>query len=275
MTTSADTQSATSDVTEEPIRYDVRDGVAYVTLNRPHRLNALNPELLEALATSVDRAADDQDVHAMVFRGSGERAFSAGVDLKHFHENDVMQDVGEHLLFTARLRDIFLKIENCPLPTIAAVHGFALAGGLELALACDFIICTDDCQIGDQHANYDLMAGGGGTQRLPRKVGVANALDLLFTGRRVDGPEALRIGLAVRTCPAADLDSCVEEFVALLRGKSRIGLGLMKDSVHRGMQLPLRDALDLERLIVQEYFSCYGEATAGVVEFNERKSTRG
>jgi enoyl-CoA hydratase len=260
---------------EDPVLYESRESIAYVTLNRPKSLNALNPALLAALEKMVDRAVADFDLRALVIKGAGDRAFSAGVDLKHFQDHDVMQDVGEHLRFTARLRDLFLKIENAPLPTIAAVHGYALAGGLELALSCDFIICTDDCQIGDQHSNYDLMAGGGGTQRLPRKVGSQRALDLLYTGRRVDGAEAVRIGLALSTCPPGDLDDEVEALVAQLRTKSRTGLGLMKDAVHRGTELPLREALDIERLIVQEYFSCYGEATAGVTAFNSRKTDGG
>jgi len=257
---------------EEPLLYGAREGIAYLTLNRPKSMNALNPALLAALDVAVDRAVADGEVKAIVFAGAGDRAFSAGVDLKHFHDHDVMQDVGEHLRFTARLRDLFLKIENAPLPTVAAVQGYALAGGLELALACDFIICTEDSQIGDQHSNYNLMAGGGGTQRLPRKVGAQRALELLYTGRRVDGQEAVRIGLALATCPRGELDSAVELLVAQLRTKSRVGLGLMKQAVHRGSELPLRDALDLERLIVQEYFSCYGEATEGVTAFNSRKA---
>lgn len=259
-------------VDEETVVYEVTDAVAHLTLNRPHRLNALNPALLEALDGLLDRVTADESVKALVIRGTGGRAFSAGADLKHFHDNDVMADVGEHLRFTARLRDLFLKLENLPLPTIAAVEGYALAGGLELALSCDFIICTDTCQIGDQHAKYNLMAGGGGTQRLPRRVGVQHALDLLYTGRRVDGAEAVAIGLALRTAPADRLGETVEEFLDLLRTKSRIGLGQMKQSVRRGMELPLREALDIERLLVQEYFSCYDEATAGVTEFNTRKT---
>jgi enoyl-CoA hydratase/carnithine racemase len=259
-------------LTDQPIVYEVRDSIAYIVLNRPRSMNALNPALLAGLEEGVNQAIADEDVRALVVSGAGDRAFSAGVDLKHFHDNDVMSDVGEHLRFTAMLRDLFLKVENAPLPTIAAVQGYALAGGLELALSCDFIICADDCQIGDQHANYDLMAGAGGTQRLPRKVGMQRALELLFTGRRVDGAEAVEIGLALRTVPRDQLDDAVEALVAQLRTKSRTGLGLMKAAAHRGVELPLREALDLERLIVQEYFSCYGEATAGVDAFNSRKA---
>lgn len=251
--------------------YEVRDRIAHVTLNRPRAMNALNPALLAELSTSLDLAVADQDVKAIVFRGAGGRAFSAGADLKHFKQKGVLDDVGDHLRFTARLRDLFLKIEQTPLPTIAVIQGYALAGGLELAMSCDFILCSDDSQIGDQHANYGLMAGGGGTQRLPRRVGSQRAMELLFTARRLNGPQAVQYGLALDSFAADRLDEGVETLLAGLRTKSRVGLGLMKSTVQRGMELPLREALDIERLVVQEYFSCYPDAHHGIDAFNDKK----
>lgn len=253
--------------------YEVRDKIAHITINRPAKMNALNRTVLDELALTTTWAEQDQDVKAIVLRGAGGRAFSAGVDLKAFHDEGTIGDVGAHLLFTAKLRDTLIKIEKTPLPVIAVVQGYALAGGLELALACDFIICTDKSQIGDQHANYGLMAGGGGTQRLPRKVGVQRGLELLYTARRLNGPEAVSYGLALSTWSDEALDAGVETLLAQLRNKSRIGFGFMKSTVARGMELPLRDALDLERLAVQEYFSCYGEANQGVTDFNAKKRT--
>lgn len=138
-------------------------------------------------------------------------------------------------------------------------------------MACDFILCTDDSQIGDHHANYGLMAGAGGTQRLPRRIGVQRALELLYTARRLNGPEAVEYGLALRSFPADKIEENIERFVSQLRNKSKIGLGLMKRTVQRGMELPLREALDIERLTVQEYFSCYRDAVEGVAAFNEKK----
>ena len=251
--------------------YAARDRIAHVTLNRPQAMNALNPTLLEELSKAVDLAVADESVKAIVFRGAGGRAFSAGADLKHFKQKGVLDDVGAHLLFTAQLRDLFLKIERAPLPTIAVIQGYALAGGLELAMACDLIVCSDDSQIADQHANYGLMAGGGGTQRLPRRVGSQRALELLFTARRLSGPQAVQCGLALDSFPAERLDQGVEALLAQLRNKSRVGLGLMKSTVQRGMELPLRQALDIERLVVQEYFSCYPDAQHGVDDFNAKK----
>jgi enoyl-CoA hydratase/carnithine racemase len=251
--------------------YEVRDKVAHITINRPTKMNALNGAVLDELALTTTWAETDQAVKVIVIRGAGTRAFSAGVDLKHFEDEGVIGDVGAHLFFTAKLRDTLLKIENTPLPVLAVVTGYALAGGLELALACDFILCADTCQIGDQHANYGLMAGGGGTQRLPRKIGVPRALELLYTARRLNGAQAVACGLALDTFAEDKLDAGVEALLANLRNKSRIGFGFVKRTVARGMELPLRDALDLERLAVQEYFSCYPEATQGVADFNSKK----
>lgn len=253
--------------------YEVRDKVAHITINRPAKMNALNRTVLSELATTTTWAEQDENVKCIVLRGAGGRAFSAGVDLKMFHEEGTIGDVGAHLLFTALLRDTLIKVEKTPLPVIAAIQGFALAGGLELALACDFIICTDKSQIGDQHANYGLMAGGGGTQRLPRKIGLQRALELLYTARRLSGPEAVDYGLALRSYPDDQFDAGIETMLAQLRNKSRIGFGFMKATVARGMEIPLRDALDIERLAVQEYFSCYSEANQGVSDFNSKKRT--
>jgi enoyl-CoA hydratase/carnithine racemase len=265
-------QSSANASTLEPVLlYEVRDKVAHITINRPKSMNALNPAVLTGIAEGVDRAAADPMVKAIVIRGTGGKAFSAGVDLKHFHNEGVIGDVGAHLLFTAKLRDTLIKVEKTPLPVIAVVQGYALAGGLELVLACDFLICTHGSQIGDQHANYGLMAGGGGTQRLPRRIGAQRALELLYTGRRMDGHEAVRTGLALATYTDAELDAGVEALLANLRNKSRVGMGLMKSTVQRGMELPLREALDIERLVVQEYFSCYGDADQGVTDFNQKK----
>jgi len=257
----------------EIVLYDVRRHVAYITLNRPRSMNAINPALMADLARALDRAAADGEVKAVLLRGAGGRAFCAGADLKHFKEHDVVSDVGAHLLFTAELRDLFIKVEKMPVPVIAGIEGYALAGGLEMAIACDFILCTDTSQIGDQHANYGLMAGTGGTQRLPRRIGVQRALELLYTARRLNGPEAVQYGLALATFPAEAFDAGIEAFLDRLRDKSRTGLRLMKQTVQRGMEMALREALDLERLTVQEYFSCYPDASHGIDAFNDKKRT--
>lgn len=257
-------------MTGHVVLYEVRDSAAHITINRPGALNSINPDVMAGLAAGIDRAVADETVRVIVLQGAGSRAFSAGVDLKYFQAAGVMADAGKNLAFTASIRDLLLAVEEAPLPTIAAIDGFALAGGLELALACDFIVCTDDSRIGDQHATFNLMPGAGGSQRLPRRVGVQRALELLMTGRHIEGQEAVGIGLALTSAPAGGLDEAVEALVGQLRGKARPGLELMKRAVRRGMEMPLRDALDFERLTTQEYFSGHADAIAGLAAFNDR-----
>ncbi|HEX3930521.1 MAG TPA: enoyl-CoA hydratase/isomerase family protein [Nocardioides sp.] len=262
---------STEQTPRSTVEYATRDSIAYITLDRPEAMNAFNHALIADLSSALDRVREDEGVKAVVITGSGERAFSAGADLKQLHGENMMEDAGRHLRFTATLRDLFVKVEQTPVPVIAVIRGYALAGGLELALSCDLILCSDTAQIGDQHANRLLIAGAGGTQRLPRRIGQQRALELLYTGRRLSGPEAVAYGLALRSYPPDELDAGVEELAGLLRDKSRTGLGLTKQVVQRGAELPLREALDLERLTVQEYFSCYPDATQGVTAFNESR----
>lgn len=261
-----------ADGAEPTTRYEVRKAIAYLTLDRPAVLNAINPAMLDELRAHVAAACADEAVGAIVFRGAGGRAFSGGVDLYHFAANDVFGDAGANLRFTALIRDVLRAIETAPLPTVAVIEGFALAGGLELALACDIVICADDCRIGDQHANYHLMPGAGGTQRLPRRIGLQQASYLLFSGQRIDGIEAVRIGLALRSSPAEQLDAQVEPLVSPVRDKSRVGLAHMKRAMQRGLDLPISDALDYERLTSQEFFSCHPDARDGLAAFVGRRA---
>jgi enoyl-CoA hydratase len=254
------------------VRYEVRSAIAYITLDRSEVLNAINPPMLEEIAVNVATACSDERVRAIVFRGAGGRAFSAGVDLAYFAANDVFADAGASLRFTGLIRDVFRAIETAPLPTVAVIEGFALAGGLELALCCDFIICADECRIGDQHANYHLMPGAGATQRLPRRIGVQRASYLLYSGQRIDGIEAMRIGLALHSAPAEQLDAQLEAFVSPFRDKSRAGLAHMKRALQRGLDLPISEGLDYERLTSQEFFSCYPDARDGLAAFIGRRA---
>jgi enoyl-CoA hydratase len=258
-------------VDDEPAtRFEVLDSIAYLTLNRPAALNAINGDMIDGLGRGMDRAFAEQDVRALVIRGAGGRAFSTGVDLTYFQSSGTLDDAGKNLVFTATMRDLFLRLEASDVPTVAAIEGFALAGGLELALACDFIVCTDDAAIADQHANFNLMPGAGASQRLPRRVGRQRGLELLLTGRRIDGREAVRIGLALDSCPRGLLDQLIERLVVQLRTKSPVMLRHIKRVVRQGLELPLRDALDIERLTIQEYFSCFDDARTGLEAFNSR-----
>lgn len=250
------------------IRLDRGNAVATITLNRPDALNALSLELLEEFSCAVDGLAGDETIKAVVVRGEG-RAFCAGADLLHF---DAAFD--EPALFNRYVRVLnrsFLQLEDLPIPVIAVVQGFALAGGLELTLACDMVIAADDARLGDQHANFGLMPGGGSTQRLPRRVGMQRAMELLTTGRWLTGPEAVEWGLALRSVPSNQLDEELENLLSSLRTKSRTGLGWIKSVTQAGSHLPIRDGVALESSAFVQYFTTSPHPRQGIQAFKEKR----
>jgi enoyl-CoA hydratase/carnithine racemase len=255
---------------DEGWSYTTQRRVATFTIERESKLNALDQGVLDGLGEAVRRVQEDGDVRALVLRGAGGRSFSTGIDLGWFLAGGMMTDAGKSLRFTAMIHDRLRVLEECTVPTIAAVDGFALAGGLELALACDLLVCSDESRLGDQHANYALVPGAGGSQRLPRRVGEQRALELMLTGRHVDGREAVDIGLALSSAPASDFGAMLDRLLDGLRGKSRAGLTHLKLAVRRGRDLALRDALEMERLTTQEYFSGHPDALEGLREFLDR-----
>ena len=170
------------------IKLSKTDRVATMRLNRPDALNALSPELISELSHATREVSGDADLKALVVRGEG-RGFCAGADLLYFDK--VLDDLALLPDYVHNLNAALFALEELPIPTIAVVHGYALAGGMELMMACDMAIVADDARIGDQHANFGLIPGGGSTQRLPRRVGMPRAMELLTTGRWLSGAEAV------------------------------------------------------------------------------------
>ena len=242
--------------------------VATLRLNRPDALNALSPELLEELLDATRRTGEDQDMKALVIRGEG-RAFCAGVDLLYLES--MLDNLSQLPAFVRLLNQCFCQLEDLPIPTLALVQGFALAGGLELMMACDLAIVAEDARIGDQHSNFGLMPGGGSTQRLPRRIGLQRAMDLLTTGRWISGAEAADWGLALRAVPAPELDQELEVTLEALRGKSRAGLGLIKSVTQRGQGLPLVDGIALESLAFVQLFTTSDHPREGIAAFKEKR----
>ena len=244
------------------------NSVATIRLNRPDALNALSPELLDEFSCAVAEVEEDKGIKALVVRGEG-RAFCSGADLTYF--GAAFNDPDQFNAFIARINGCLFQLEELPVPVIALVHGFALAGGLEVMLACDMAIAAEDARIGDQHVNFGLMPGGGSTQRLPRRIGVQRAMELLTTGRWLSGAEAADWGLVLRAVPAEDLDQKLEELLAPLRTKSRSGLGWIKSVVRRGWDLPLREGVALESLAFAQYVATSSHPTEGVQAFKEKR----
>jgi len=251
------------------VKLTKEQGIATVLLNRPDAMNALGRELVADLSAALTDVAGDDSVKAMVLRGAG-RCFCAGADLKYFQ--DAFQSPEALREYLTEINDAIFQVENLPVPVIAAVHGFALAGGLELMMACDMAIVADDARIGDQHVNFGLMPGGGSTIRLPRLVGPQRAMELLTTGRWLNGPEAVEWGLALRSVPAGELDEEVERLAAPLRGKSRPGLGWIKQTTHRGRDLSVRDGVAVEGMAFAQYVATSGHPAEGVQAFVEKRA---
>lgn len=221
-------------------------GVRVVTLNRPLRLNAFDGPALGELLAAIEGAADPaRDIRVLVIRGNG-RAFCAGNDLKWL-ASGVMDDSAAHLAHQDRMAQVFRTLESARQVVIAAVHGHAVAGGFELALAADILIVADDAQIGDAHLRRNLMPSGGSSQRLPRKLGLPRALYYLITGRTMSGREAERIGLAAMAVPAEVLHSTALELAREIAATDPHALAAMKAITRRALELPLEDGLALER----------------------------
>ena len=250
------------------IKLDKEAAVATISLNRPDAMNALSPDLLVDLSGAVANVHDDQNIKALVIRGEG-RAFSAGADLVYFQTAFARPDLLTPYL--QQFNDCLFQLESLPVPVIAVVHGFALAGGLELMMACDMALAADDARIGDQHVNFGLMPGGGSTQRLPRRIGMQRAMDLLTTGRWLSGREAAEWGLVLRSVPAEDLDEELEKLLTPLRTKSRPGLGWIKSIALRGQDLPLQEGVANEIMAFAQYVATSTHPSEGIQAFKEKR----
>jgi len=229
-------------VSYQTILLDEQDGVTTITLNRPDVLNAQNNPMRLELVDAFSRLRGDGATRVIVVTGAGERAFSAGADIREFLEPPVPTRFREE----RKRLDYRGEMDRCPQPIIAAIRGYALGGGLELALACDIRIAAEDAQLGLTEINLGIIPGGGGTQRLPRLVGRGKALEMILTGARIPAAEALRIGLVERVVPAAGLMKATQELARSIADKAPIALRYAKEAVVGGLGLPLHDRLRLE-----------------------------
>ena len=226
----------------EAIRYELADGVATITLNRPNVHNAMNDTMRAELTACFTELAQSTDARAIVVTGAGVRAFSAGADIREF----VAPQVPVKFRDARRRVDFRAAMDRCGQPIIAAINGFALGGGLELALACDIRIAGEDSQLGLTEVNLAIIPGGGGTQRLPRLVGRGKALEMILTGARVDAREALRIGLVERVVPTAEVHTSAQALAKMLAERAPVAMRYAKEAVVKGLGMSLEDGLRLE-----------------------------
>jgi enoyl-CoA hydratase len=214
---------------------EIADGVAVVTINRPAALNALNREVLDELAAAFAELKKNSDVACVVLTGSGSKAFVAGADIAEMQALDAVS--AEHF---AKLGHAILNtIENFPKPVIAAVNGFALGGGCELAMACDIRIASENARFGQPEVNLGVIPGFGGTLRLARLVGKGRAKELIFTGDMIDAQEAYRIGLANKVATAEELLVKARKMATKIASKGPVAVRFAKESVDNGLEMDL------------------------------------
>jgi enoyl-CoA hydratase len=251
------------------ILVDTHAQVATVTLNRPEQMNPLDWSTVKELGACMEALEDDPAIRAIVITGKG-RAFSAGGDLKSYLNLYKNQEAFHR--FLRDLHAVLDRIERSARVVIAAVNGHCLAGGLELMLACDLVVASEDARIGDAHLNFGQVPGGGGSQRLPRAIGVLRAKQLFFTGDWISGREAERIGLVNRAVPAAELMMAVNDLAGKIVTKSPAGLRSIKYLVNQGMQGGLRAGLELELNYVHHYATSTEDVMEGLLAFAEKRT---
>ncbi len=237
------------------------DGVALLTLNRPP-MNPLSSALLAAITETARRLAADDDVKAVVVTGS-DKAFAAGADVKEFEPN-----ARSARRIANGFRDAADALGAIPRPVVAAIRGYALGGGLELAMACDYRIAADTARLGQPEILLGIIPGGGGTQRLARLVGAGRAKELIWSGRQVRADEALALGLIEEIVPADEVVSYAVAFATKLAVGAVAAMGLAKRAIDGGYDRPLAQALDLEAAAFAESFDTTDAAT-GIASFNE------
>ena len=248
----------------EMILVKISDHVCVITLNRPAALNALNNQLIDEIGHAVTSAENNDKVRCMVITGS-EKAFAAGADIKEMAEKTFVE-VTTTDLFGASM----MPIQNAKKPIIAAVSGYALGGGCELAMMCDFILCSESAKFGQPEINLGVIAGIGGTQRLTRIVGKPKALDMHLTGRFMDAQEAERAGLVSRVVPDKLLMEVTLEVAVKIAEKSQISVKAVKDSVNRSFETTLSEGLFFERRVFHSMFAT-DDQKEGMSAFLEKR----
>lgn len=219
-----------------------QDRIAWVTLNRPEKLNALNSELLKELDGTFAELEQDPEVGVVILTGAGEKAFVAGADIAELRELDA---AGARIQ-ALRGQAVFQRIEDMPKPVLAVVNGFALGGGCELALACHVRIASETARFGLPEVSLGIIPGYGGTQRLPRIVGKGVALDMILSGDMVGAADALRMGLVSRVFPAAELKAGAEKLAKTMLSRGPLALRSALTSVQQGLEMPQEQGLQFE-----------------------------
>jgi enoyl-CoA hydratase/carnithine racemase len=246
---------------------EVRDHIARVTINRPDARNALSRETNEELAAVAASIGADAEVRAVVLRGSGDKSFCAGADLKE-RKGVSAADTGPYVDAISGAINAWARI---PQPTLAVVNGFAFGGGMELAIACDLRIAADNASFGLTEVRLGIMPGAGGTQRLPRLIGVAAAKELILLGKRVDAARALQLGLVLQVVPQAELDIAVDAILKELLLCAPRSTRMAKEAIDRGIEVGIDEGLRIERACYEQTLFTE-DRNEGLLAFAEKRA---
>lgn len=252
----------------ETLLVRVDDGVATITVNRPEKRNALNAAVRRELIQALDALAADGDVRVLILTGAGEKAFIAGADVAEFAQRTPLEQRAAMSGRTAAE-----ELAAFPLPTIAMINGYALGGGCELALACDLRVAARSARLGQPEIKLGLIPGAGGTQRLPRLVGLGAAMRLVLTGELIGAEEAARIGLVDVVVDDAELAQRTQALARTIAGQSPVALRLAKDSLRASLEMPLNAGLRHERELFLAAFASE-DGREGVRAFVEKRAPR-
>ena len=261
MTPNADNKSFDNILLEQP-----EAGIYLLTVNRPKALNALNAATLDEIAAAIAKIGADDNVRVLLVTGAGDKAFVAGADISAMKEMTIEQARE----FSEKGMRVMHALEALPVPVIALVNGYALGGGCELALACDWILAAENAAFGQPEVSLGIPPGFGGTQRLPRRIGTARALEVLTSARQVKAAEAVAMGLANQVYPASELKGKGLEMARMIASKGPVAVRLAKQAVQRGANLDLFAACALETELFAQAFTTQ-DRKEGMTAFLEKR----
>ena len=248
------------------VELEKKDQFAVLTINRPEALNALNDEVISQLDRVLD-SIDPAEVRCLIVTGAGQKAFVAGADIAQM--NGLTKVEGE--AFGKHGNDVFRKLETLPIPTIAAVNGFALGGGCELAMSCDIRLCAETAVFGQPEVGLGITPGFGGTQRMARLIGPGKAKELIYTARNIKAPEALSVGLVQAVYPAEELIEQAEKMAARIAGNAPIAVRACKKAINDGLQVDMDAAVAVEEKLFGSCFETQDQKNAMTAFVEKRK----
>ncbi|MEP6690873.1 MAG: enoyl-CoA hydratase-related protein [Gemmatimonadaceae bacterium] len=254
--------------TSDVVLSEKRGAIAILTMNRPEKRNALDGQMRCAFLGALESAARDAEVRAIIVTGAGDKAFVAGADISEFEGRSPVDQWR-----VMKAPSIFLAVERCAKPVIAAVNGFCLGGGMELALACDIRLASSAAKFGQPEVNLGIIPGGGGTQRLPRVVGIGAAMRLILTGDLIDAAEAHRLTLVEEVVEPAQLMTRALAIAQTIASKSPVAIAAAKEATRAALSLPLEEGMKLETALFQLCFSSEDKAE-GVRAFLEKRGAK-